>query len=67
MIVAADLIGADLESPARRFDFFTFVAADVLGVRAAAAGRARIGLALLLLGMYSVATSQLAVTLDLHP
>ncbi|HEX8133390.1 MAG TPA: hypothetical protein VF880_08160 [Actinomycetes bacterium] len=50
-ILVPDLVRADLESPARRFDFFTFVAAaDVLGVRAAAAGRARIGLVLLLLG-----------------
>jgi tellurite resistance protein TehA-like permease len=64
VILAADLVRADLQSPARRFDFFTFVAAaDVLGVRAAAAGRARIGVALLLLG--ALAWLALAVALPM--
>jgi tellurite resistance protein TehA-like permease len=63
-ILAAELVRADLESPARRFDFFTYVAAaDVLGVRAAIAGRALIGLVLLLLG--ALAWLALAVALPM--
>jgi tellurite resistance protein TehA-like permease len=62
MVLAADLVRADLDSPARQFDFCTFVAAaDVLGVRAAVAGWDRIGVALLLLG--ALAWLALAVTL----
>jgi tellurite resistance protein TehA-like permease len=61
-VLAADLVRADLDSPARRFDAFTVVAAaDVLGVRAAIAGRDRIGVALLAVG--ALAWLALAVTL----
>jgi hypothetical protein len=54
VILAADLVGDDLASPAKGFDFFAFVAAaDVLGVRAVVAGQDRIGAALWSIGAVS--------------
>jgi len=51
VVLAADLVRVDLQSPAKGFDFFTLVAAaGVLGVRAAIAGWDRIGVALSLFG-----------------
>jgi tellurite resistance protein TehA-like permease len=51
VVLAADLVRDDLRSPAKRFDFFTLVAAaGVLGVRASIARWGRISVALSLFG-----------------
>jgi tellurite resistance protein TehA-like permease len=67
LILAADLIGDDLASPAKGLDFFTFVAAaEVLGVRAVVAGQDRIGTALWTTGALAWLALALALPVAIH-
>lgn len=67
LILAADLVGDDLASPAKGFDFFTFVAAAaVLGVRAVVAGQDRIGVALWTTGALAWLALALALPVAIH-
>jgi tellurite resistance protein TehA-like permease len=65
VVLAADLVRDDLQSPAKRFDFFTLVAAaGVLGVRAAIARWGRISVALSLFG--ALAWLVVALSMAMH-